>query len=976
MAWELRAKRYLDPNSKFRGLPEYIKGLKRASMKDALAFYAQCGPALSHLDKAFLGANDRFYLMTAFLQRWDVCQPWLYARIREVEADPDGYLDLWARYHYKDLSKKTATLTTCGWKDHGDLVPGDYVFSPSGKPVKVLATRSFEDSACYRVTFDNEISIECGAGHLWKVEVSSRKRVLGTWKGQEAGSKRVGREARIVETGQLASLGGAYRPCVRVTEPLDVEYADLPIDPYVLGAWLGDGTSSTGSLCGQDDEIFAEVERRGYRLSHSHCPSRAPFRLSTIYGLSTTLRHLGLIKNKHIPMQYMLASEVQRRELLWGIVDTDGNVSTGRNGCVTVAMKKKDFARQVQTLANSLGYKARVTPSRTTDSWHVVFQVSKSDQHPPCFLPRKRALLQDIPRRLGSRAWRVVSVEPIDTAPTNCIQVDSPDGMYLCGHELIPTHNSSIITFAGVIQEILIDPELTVAIFSHTKDIARAFLDQIKSELENNELLKTFFSDVLFQKPENDAPKWSSTDGIVLRRNSNPKEATVEAHGMVDGQPTSRHYGLIVYDDVVTSKSVTSPEIIKKTTIAWENSDNLAKSEGSRKWHAGTRWSFADSYGVILERRVLKPRIYPATDDGTIRGKPVFLTKERWAEITKTQKSTVSAQMLLNPVAGTDAMFLSQWFRTYEVVPAVMNVYIVCDPSKGRSKNSDRTAIAVIGVDPGGNKYLLDGYRHRMRLSQRYEFIKQLYIKWTTHPGVQMVRVGYEVYGAQADTEVIEEYQERDKMYFKIEELNYPRSGPHSKVARVERLEPDMKSGRFYLPAVVWNPDSGGRAQDARLRPNALGRAKDDRPLDNLCSWFVWTESHQKAAEASGRTRVGLDGRPLLHVGQIIHTPLFGLTKAQRRLEATGQNARIVTAILRRAEDNDLYDLTRAFIEEARFFPYAPHDDLIDVTARIYDMDVQNPVQYETSATMPSMEDDYIGGVLDQDGMDGIAYDA
>src|SRR5262249_39303075 len=135
------------------------------------------------------------------------------------------------------------------------------------------------------------------------------------------------------------------------------------------------------------------------------------------------------------------------------------------------------------------------------------------------------------------------------------------------------------------------------------------------------------------------------------------------------------------------------------------------------------------------------------------------------------------------------------------------------------TQRSDRTAIAVVGVDIGGNKYLLDGYRHRMKLSERYEAITNMYDKWTRHPGVQLVSVGYERYGQQTDLEVIEEYQVRDNRYFKLEELNTPRQGPHSKDDRIERLEPDIRNGLFYLPEVVYHPDFGGRDKGSLWRP-------------------------------------------------------------------------------------------------------------------------------------------------------------
>lgn len=289
-------------------------------------------------------------------------------------------------------------------------------------------------------------------------------------------------------------------------------------------------------------------------------------------------------------------------------------------------------------------------------------------------------------------------------------------------------YKSTICTFAGIIQEIVRDPEITVCILSVTRPIAQGFLTQIQQELERNYKLRKAYPGVL--NPRKEAARWSRDHGIVVKRKGNPKVATVEAWRLIDGQPTSGTTSCSDYDDVITQDVVGNPEIVKKVTERWELSDNLGTHGQTRKWHQGTRYSFADTYGVILEKGILKPRIYPATDTGSLDGDPVLLTKARWEDIRKTQTSTVAAQMLLNPVAGNQAIFRIEWFRPYEVRPASMNVYMMCDPSRGRTNRSDRTAIAVVGIDVGGNKYLLDGVRHRMSLSQRWEHLKRLYLKW------------------------------------------------------------------------------------------------------------------------------------------------------------------------------------------------------------------------------------------------------
>ena len=384
-------------------------------------------------------------------------------------------------------------------------------------------------------------------------------------------------------------------------------------------------------------------------------------------------------------------------------------------------------------------------------------------------------------------------------------------------------YKSTIITFAGVTQEIIKNPDITIGIFSHTKPVARKFLIQLKTEFEQNQDLKTTYPEIFYTDPRKESPKWSEEKGICVKRLGNPKEATVEAHGLVDGQPTGAHFALRVYDDVVTLESVSTPEQVKKTTDAWALSDNLgARGEDgkSRRWHVGTRYSYSDTYQDILDKGVLKPRIFPATHNGLPDGNPVFLSPEVWAEKKRTQGSAIlAAQMLQNPAAGQNALFRKEWLRFQDVRPATLNVYILVDPASSRKRGSDRTAMAVIGIDAAGNKWLMDGYHHRMPLKERWQRLNGLRKVWTSMPGVQIVRVGYEKYGMQSDIEYFEEEMRREKDEWEIVELNWPREGGHAKYDRIQRLEPDFRSGRFLLSAVVQEETANQR------RVKALGQA-------------------------------------------------------------------------------------------------------------------------------------------------------
>ena len=457
---------------------------------------------------------------------------------------------------------------------------------------------------------------------------------------------------------------------------------------------------------------------------------------------------------------------------------------------------------------------------------------------------------------------------------------------------------SSWITQIGGIQEILRNPELTICIFSGTATNSQKFLRYIMSELENNLDLKRLFPDVLHENV-NKAPLWSIKDGIIVKRKGNPKESTVFACGLINALPTGSHFALHIYDDIIDQQMVTSPEMVTKATTQYELSRYLGIGEATRRWHIGTRYFLQDTYALILERGTVKPRIYPATDNGKMDGRPVYLTESAWEKEKRDNPSTVAAQMLQNPMAGNENVFSPQWFRSYPLRPETLNVYIMCDPSLGSSASSDRTAIAVVGMDRRSNLYLLDGYRHRMALSDRINKIIRLWKKWSAAYGVQMVRVGYERYGAQSDVQVFNETMERDHggRLFEIIELNWARQGNQSKRARVERLEPYLRLSQFFLPPTVWRPSLGE------------------------CEWSVPEDKDEMSYRAKA-----------------------GPTRAERSAKATHQGYRIIPALKRSDEAGNAYDLTAAFFEEASIFPFGTHDDLIDVTSRVFDMDPVPPI--------------------------------
>lgn len=464
-------------------------------------------------------------------------------------------------------------------------------------------------------------------------------------------------------------------------------------------------------------------------------------------------------------------------------------------------------------------------------------------------------------------------------------------------------YKSTIITFAGAIQEIIRDQEITIGIFSHTKPTAKKFMLQIKTELETNDDLKRIYPEIFHANPRKDSTAWSEEKGITVKRTGNPKESTVEAHGLVDGQPVGAHFSLRIYDDVVTLESVTTPEQVKKTTEAYQISDNLGArgADGMKRvWVVGTRYKFGDTYQDIIDRKSLKVRLYAATDDGTPTGKPVFLSQQALDAIRRDQPSAIfAAQQLMNPAAGVEAMFQAKWLKFADIRPATLTVYIMCDPASSRKKGRDNTAIFVVGMDAARNYYLLDGYSHKMGLSERWTKLRDLYLKWTATPGVQFVKVGYERYGLLDAMEHFEERMLIERIGFEIIELAWVSEGGNAKYDRIQRLEPKFRNGRFYLAADPFYTE---------VQPDG-------------------TEKQVRIDE----------------------------TKNQRMVREAGQAYRVFLPTVRMDHEGNAYSLNKLFLDQFLRYPYVNHDDNLDCVSRIDDMDPAPPVIVAQSSLEPEV---------------------
>ena len=441
-------------------------------------------------------------------------------------------------------------------------------------------------------------------------------------------------------------------------------------------------------------------------------------------------------------------------------------------------------------------------------------------------------------------------------------------------------YKSTIITFALSIIDILNNPEITICIFSYSRPIAKQFLRQIKREFESNQLLKQLFPDILWDDPAREAPKWSEDDGLIVRRKGNPKESTLEAWGLIDGQPTSKHFDVLMYDDTVVKKSVTEG-MIPKTTEEWQHSLNLGRVGGIRRY-AGTIYSRYDTYSVMRERGI-PMRWFPATVDGTFEGEPVFWSRETLAEKRREMGSdTFATQILLKPEGAGGTYFDENDVRYYPRQenggPArwrFMNRCLLVDPASEKKKHSDWTSMLVLGFTGAKQIYVIDWIRDRLNLTQRIKKAIELHRRWD----LAFCEVGWERYGKDADIEALETEMTRISYQFSVTRLG----GPMPKPDRIKRLQPYYERHQIWLPDTMPYVDYENKTVDLTDRfvkhelgpwtPDGTGTKWDD-DLDNMSRMFdlfksglPWPDaiSHATGIDAIGvyDEMDGFGGRPV-----------------------------------------------------------------------------------------------------------------
>ena len=343
-------------------------------------------------------------------------------------------------FDWKGLDINVPILTEKGWKTMGTVEVGDIVYDKEGKKCKVLHTSEVHHRKCYEITFNNKDKIIADNEHRWLITFGDKTR---GFKDVVMTSEEIHSYLQQFKSSKISphKIPKIYNP-----KPIVNDNIQLPIDPYVLGCWLGDGHKSDGKITNKDDEIWNEIEKRGYELGKDVSQGGAgKAKTRTIFGLRKELRKIGLLGNKHIPDIYLNASFEQRLDLLRGLMDTDGYYNKARNRFVMCTTQEWQV-RATKIIASSLGFKTTTIKSRGKcnncknkkefDKIDIAFTGNINP-----FLIKHTSIEHTKNNTHNFR--NIVSVKEVDTIPTRCIEVDSPTHTFLCGENFLVTHNTN-----------------------------------------------------------------------------------------------------------------------------------------------------------------------------------------------------------------------------------------------------------------------------------------------------------------------------------------------------------------------------------------------------------------------------------------------------------------------------------------------------------------------------------------------------
>lgn len=624
--------------------------------------------------------------------------------------------------HGKSIAHDQPILTPRGWRKHGDLRVGDTVFGPDGQPTEVIGLSADVDEVV-PVTFSNGEVVRCHLNHEWTVF----DRSAGRWRTLETRDI----AARTLRNGP-EGRGGRWTLQLPDTPCLVWPETELPVDPYVLGAWLGDGNAQQARIAHapQDEAVVEGIEAAGFKITNRFTQESTGVCYAQVGGLRGHLRRMGVLDNKHVPETYLRASVAQRLSLLAGLVDTDGHVERG-TGRVRFSTCSEALRDGVYDLALTLGFRPYVvevqpaTSSSGIVGRKVTYQVGfQPTMEIPTRLERKATKVIAKRRRVG-----VVSVGPVETGGARSIQVQREDGLYVVGRHCVVTHNTQLATknFAAWLSGR--HPEWNIAVASYSDTMAEDMGADTRAIMTGNQFRQVF------------------TSHKLRRGGTSKSNVQTERGGRLvfvgrGGALTGRGADALLIDDLYKDFEEARSQTIRDQAWNWFTKVAMTRRMGKKLVVITmTRWHSDDIVGRITDPenpcynaveakkwKIIRLPAIAEEDDPLGRAEGEVLWPERFdMDFLQSQQRLdamgFAALYQQRPTVADGVLFRRETIQMYQPdeLPADLRIYCASDHAVATGQRNDYTVMFKVGVDRQNNIWVLDCFRAKVSSDKAVE---------------------------------------------------------------------------------------------------------------------------------------------------------------------------------------------------------------------------------------------------------------
>lgn len=707
------------------------------------------------------------------------------------------------------LTLDTPVATTDGWKTMATVNPGDHVFGPDGKPTRVLGKSDTRKARrIYEVETDDGHVIETDAGHLWTVRLNRKHDAYRTYTTEQLFARQNATNPDKVRSPKL--------PC---HEAIAFPEKDLPLDPYTLGLWLGDGTSLQAIITSDDHDmphVRARIEAAGLKTTDQKTP-----KTFGLPGVKAILRDIGVLGNKHIPEIYQTASIAQRRDLLKGLMDSDGNVK--KDGQSFFSGSNKRLVKGAQRLINGLGMKGSFLTTRAKlngQDYGETYRVSFYGRD-VATLPRKAERSKDTMPRYIRTIRETDRYEDVQ-----CIEVDRGDGLFLAGNGCVVTHNTKSEFASYLLPAWFLGkfPKKKIIQCCNTQDLASNFGRKVRDLIKDDDNYANIFGNVDLAADSKSKNHWHTNH-----------KGEYFAIG-VNGRVTGKGADIMIIDDPHDEQEAKQmrPEVFDPVYEWFQAGPRQRLQPGAAIIIVMTRWSKRDLTGRVVKRMTEDKSAdqwevieFPALlDENTPDERPLWPGFWKLSELRATRASIVNVHLWQgpyqqNPTAATSSILPESGWKIWphENPPPCKFILQSWDTALTEKERSDYSACTTWGIfetrheDPDtgqeslvDNAILLDAVKQKLEFPALKKKVREMNSKWL--PDSILI---------ESKNSGMSLLQEMRAVPLPVEDFAVTRGRrgvPNDKIARANQVTSLFSSGRVWCPERRFSSEVMAECQD------------------------------------------------------------------------------------------------------------------------------------------------------------------